>query len=407
MNKVDRSDVVVIGGGILGCATALQLLAAGVSHVRLLERDDVGGGTTAAGGGFLGNWTPQGPETAAYRYGREFYSGLHAAGVDIDYRENSMLYVAASESAWEDLGRDGDPSTRVVSPQEIEELTGGIVRAAAIRGGLHDRDGAQVHAPKVAAALAARVRAAGGIIDTRRPVTEITTRGGRVEAVQTAHGPVACDAVVVAAGAWSSDLCRQLGFFLPVVPQVTSRITTGARQVPLTLPTLFFSGLVPDEPGGGTMLWVRGHHGGLVWGGTYDVHPRHIFVDAPVPDRLDELPIDGVLEILRVADRGAEAIPSLPGRERLVVKHGAPCYTPDMRALVGPIPGVSGGYVLAGDNESGITYGPGYAKALAELITGRQDDANEFGLLRPDRFGDTVTTQQQVLDAMMDSYRAM
>lgn len=407
MSMVDRSDVVVIGGGILGCATALHLLAAGVPRVRLLERDDVGGGTTAAGGGFLGNWTPQGPEAAAYRYSREFYSGLHADGVDIDYRENSMLFVAASESAWEDLRRNDDRSTRAVSPQEIEELTEGVVRAAAIRGGLHDRDGAQVHAPKVVAALAARVRAAGGTIDTRRPVTEITTRGGRIEAVQTPHGPVACDAVVVAAGAWSSDLCRQLGWFLPVVPQVTSRITTAERQVPLTLPMLFFSGLVPDEPGGGTMLWVRGHHGGLLWGGTYEVNPRHILVDAPVPDRLDELPIDGVLEILRVADRGAKVIPALPGRDRLLVRHGAPCYTPDMRALVGPIPGVSGGYVLAGDNESGITYGPGYARALAELVAGGRDDDHEFDPLRPDRFGDTFTSQQQVLDAMMASYQAM
>lgn len=399
---VDRAEVVVVGAGVLGCAAALHLLEAGVREVRVVERDGVGRGTTAAGGGFLGHWAPDEPEIEASRYGREFYAALHDDGHDIAYRANTMLYVAASAPAWKSLSADVPETTTLLDPAGVEARTGGVVRAEGVLGGLLDESGAQVHAPKVVAVLAERIRAAGGVIDTRRPVTGITVEGGRVRGVETAHGRVACEAVVLAAGAWNSALVASLGFFLPTVAQVTSRITTGPRGVPDTMPTLFLTGLAPDEPDGGTMLWVRGHDGGLLWGGTYKVHPRDILVDAAVPDRLDELPIDGVLEILRVAERGARVSPALAARTHLRVKHGAPCYTADMRALVGEVPGVAGAYVLSGDNEAGITYGPGYARALTRRIVGGPSESAHLHAWRPDRFDGRFTNQRQIHDALAE-----
>ncbi|TCP47300.1 glycine/D-amino acid oxidase-like deaminating enzyme [Tamaricihabitans halophyticus] len=399
---VDRAEIVVVGGGILGCAAALHLLHAGVRDVRVVERDGVGQATTAAGGGFLGHWAPYELESEASQYGRKFYANLHDDGHDIAYRANSMLYVAASAPAWESLSADESAGTSVLTPAEVEARTGGVVCAASVFGGLLDQSGAQVHAPKVVATLAERVRAAGGVIDTRRPVTAITVEGGRVRAVETARGRVDCEAVVLAAGAWNSELAASLGFFLPTVPQVTSRITTGPRGVPDTLPTLFLTGLASDEPDGGTILWARGHDGGLLWGGTYDVYPRDILVDTPVPERLDDLPIDGILEIMRIATRGAQVSPRLAEWTQLRIKHGAPCYTPDMRALVGEIPGITGAYVLSGDNEAGITYGPGYAKALTQRIVDGPSESAHLDAWRPDRFNDQFTTQGQLRDALAE-----
>jgi sarcosine oxidase subunit beta len=397
----DHAEVVVIGAGILGCAAALHLLQAGVREVRVVERDDVGQGTTAAGAGFLGHWASHEPEIKASRYGLEFYAALHHDGHDIAYRANSMLYVAASEPAWTILHADR-PTATVLMPAEVEARTGGVVRASGVFGGVLDESGAQVHASKVVAVLAEQVRAAGGVIDTRRPVTGITVEGGQVRGLETARGRVACEAVVLSAGAWNSELTASLGFFLPAVAQVTSRIATGPRVVPDTMPTLFLTGLAPDEPGGGTMLWARGHEGGLLWGGTYDVHPRDILVGTPVPDRLDELPIDGVLEIMRIARRGARVSPALADRTHLRVKHGAPCYTPDMRALVGEIPGVIGAYVLSGDNEAGITFGPGYAKALTQRIVGGPSESTHLNAWRPDRFDGQFNNQHQLRDALAE-----
>ncbi|MDA0634553.1 FAD-binding oxidoreductase [Nonomuraea sp. MCN248] len=370
-----------------------HLIEAGAGDVRLVERDGVGEGTTAAGGGFLGDWAPYEQESTAARYGHAFYAHLQEEGDDVGYRADGMLYVAISEAAWQELiaWQTGTPLTAA----EVERRTGGVVRAGGVRGGVLIGDGGQVHAPKVAAALAKRFRASGGRLDARRPVTAISTNKGRVRAVETATGPIACGAVVVAAGAWSGALTRDLGFFLPTAPQVTSRVSTGPLGIPGTLPLLFLTGLTAGEPDGDTLLWVREHEGGLLWGGTYPTFPRGVLIDAPVPDRLDELPLDGVLEILRIAAHGAPLMPALAGRSKLRVKHGAPCHTPDSRALVGPVPGVDGAYVLAGDNEAGITYGPGYGKALAEHIT----HGTPLDQWRPDRFGDRFSTQQQVLDA--------
>ncbi|MFI6906161.1 NAD(P)/FAD-dependent oxidoreductase [Nonomuraea sp. NPDC050394] len=391
----DRCDIAVIGGGVMGLALAVHLLDAGAGDVWLVERDGVGEGTTAAGGGFLGDWAPFEQESAAADYGRAFYARLHEEGGGIGYRTDGMVYVATDEATWHELmaGQVGRP----VPPAEVERLTGGTVRADGLHGGLLDTVGGQVHAPKVAAALARRFRAAGGRLETRRPVTAISTVKGRVRAVETTTGAVACGAVVVAAGVWSGSLTRDLGFFLPMAPQVTSRVSTEPLDIPGTLPLLFLSGLVPGDA---TLLWVREHEGGLLWGGTYSTFPRDVLIDADVPDRLDELPVDGVLEILRIAGAGESVMPALARRSRLRIKHGAPCYTPDSRALIGPVPGVEGAYVLAGDNEAGITYGPGYGKALADHIT-RGTPLDHW---RPDRFGDQFTTQGQVVAALHAVY---
>ncbi|MBB5910095.1 NAD(P)/FAD-dependent oxidoreductase [Actinoalloteichus hymeniacidonis] len=399
----DRAEVVVVGGGVMGCAMALHLLKAGVRDVRLIERDEVGQGTTAAGGGFLADWAPQEPEIQASRYGREFYSALHDNGHDISYRANSTLYIAAGEAAWRALSDGGNAADEsVLSPAEVEARTGGAVPASGVHAGLLDEDGAQVHAPKVVSVLADRVRAAGGVIDSRRPVTGITVQGGRVREVQTVRGSVGCEAVVLAAGAWNNTMANWLGFLLPQVPQVTSRVHTGPLGIPDTMPALFLTGLAPEEPAGGTMLWVRGQDGGLLWGGTYEVWPRDVLVGEPVPDRLDQLPIDGVLEILRIAERGRATLPALASREHLRISHGAPCYTPDMRALVGAVPGVTGAYILAGDNESGITYGPGYARALTRQITEGTGGSAGPDEWRPDRFADRFTDPQQIREALRE-----
>ncbi|WP_434439278.1 FAD-dependent oxidoreductase [Lentzea sp. E54] len=134
----DHAEVVVVGAGIFGCAAALHLLQAGVREVRVVERDDVGQGTTAAGGGFLGHWVPHEPEIEASRHGLEFYAALHHEGHDIAYRANSMLYVAASALAWTILRADG-PAATVLTPAEGEARTGGVVRASGVFGGCSTR----------------------------------------------------------------------------------------------------------------------------------------------------------------------------------------------------------------------------------------------------------------------------
>jgi sarcosine oxidase, subunit beta len=413
----DTADVVIVGGGIMGMSLALHLLQAGARNVRLLERDGLFEGTTSAGAGFLAPWSVMTPTHGAESkmlpielYGLRFYADLHAAGYDIDYRRNGLLWVTASEGDWieheDGPWLAGDPDSTVLGPDEITKLTGGAVLGDRVQGALYMPIGAQVTTVKVGAALAHRITELGGVVETRRPVTGLRVHRGRALGVDTPAGEVDCGTVVVAAGAWSGALLSEVGFFLPAFPQITSRIITEPIGIPETMPALMLLGTLPDEPGGGPFLWARWHDGGLLWGGTYTTHPRNILVDAPVPDRFDDLPADGVLEDQRAA-LAASYMPALSQPASLRIKHGAPCYTPDEMPLVGPVPGVDGLYALAGDNELGITHGPGYGKALAEQISGESGGFADLYPWRLDRFGDQFRNQAQVMDGLAESFSAL
>lgn len=413
----ETADVVVVGGGVMGASVALHLLESGVRRVRLLERDGLFQGTTAAAAGFLAPWSALSPLHGAEskmlpieRYGLRFYADLHAAGYDIGYRRNGVLWVAASEDSWaenKDLPwQAADPDSVALEPAEITELTGGVVLGDRVRGAQYMPNGAQISPEKAGTAFARRITELGGVIETRRPVTGLLTSSGSVAGVSTTAGQVDCGTVVLAAGAWCGEMLRQVGFFLPAFPQVTSRIITEPIGIPETMPTLMLLGTLPGEPEGGTILWARWYDGGLLWGGVYTTYPRNILVDAPVPDRFDELPTDGVAENQRVA-RAASYLPALSRPASIRVKHGVPCYTPDEMALVGPVPGVEGLYAVAGDNELGVTQGPGYGKALAEHIA---HGSSEFASLSPwrlDRFGDRFGNQAQAMDGLAASFEAL
>ncbi|MFI9503792.1 NAD(P)/FAD-dependent oxidoreductase [Nocardia sp. NPDC052566] len=401
----DHSDVVVIGGGILGCTMALHLIEAGAGSVRLLDRDGLFQGTSAAGAGFLASWTPFAAEQAVTEYGLDYYTRLQAEGHDIDLRRNGILSLDVRGSASQEISggaREYGEQATAVAAAEVEALTHGLVTGGGIPGGRFEPGGAQIFAPKVGAALAERLHRHPGVVDSRRPVTALRTRGGRIVGVDTATGTIDCAAVVVAAGAWSNELLAPLGVFLPSAPQITSRIITENLDLPSTLPALFLSGLIPEDPDGGTLLWVRWHDGGLLWGGTYDTYPRNMLLDAPMPERLDEIPDDGVRELLRVAARAATVMPVLARQSSITVEHGAPCYTPDWRALVGPVAAVEGLFALTGDNEAGFTHGPGYAKVLTDLLLHGASDLTPADEWSPNRFGDRYTTETAVIEAFLD-----
>ncbi|MCM6773545.1 FAD-binding oxidoreductase [Nocardia sp. CDC159] len=389
---------------------ALHLVEAGAGSVRLVERDGLFQGTSAAGAGFLASWTPLEAEQAVTAYGLDYYGGLQAEGHDIDLRSNGILWLDLRASSWAEISANHEQeggSATVLDAAAVEALTHGVVRGDGVRGGLFEPGGAQVFAPKVGAALAERLRRHPGVVDTRRPVTGLRTRGGRIVGVETTRGTIGCDAVVVAAGAWSNELLGSLGIFLPSAPQITSRIITENLDLPSTLPALFLSGLVPEDPDGGTLLWVRWHDGGLLWGGAYETYPRNVLLDAAKPERLDEIPYDGVRELLRVAGRAEATMPVLARRSSISVKHGAPCYTPDWRALIGPVAAVDGLHVLVGDNEAGITHGPGYAKVLTDILLHGTSDLTPADDWNPNRFGDRYPTEKSVIEAYLEYQKSL
>jgi glycine/D-amino acid oxidase-like deaminating enzyme len=394
---------VVVGGGVLGTSVATHLLRAGVRECTLVERDGVAQATSAAGAGFVDPWAAGSrgasgaEEIALANYAIAFYRELNAAHPESPYRQRGCLWMAKTESDWPYVERwltNGPPDARAVEPEEIQRLTSGIVRADGVFRGVLRPSSAQISAERATRALAETFVAEGGDLRERTPVTDIRLEDGRVTGVETPHGRIAADVVVVAAGAWTNRVLEPLGVFLPYAPLAVSRIVTEPLDVPGDLPLLFLKANASGLP---KSLWVREEEGRLMFGTNYEAPVRYAFIDTAIPDRFDQLDLEGVLDVQQGAAKLTDAIPALGRYRNFAVKHGVPCYTTDGRAIVGEIDGFSGLHVIAGCNEQGVTHGPGFGRVLADHITRGESDLADIGVWRPDRFDAALRSAQDVV----------
>lgn len=397
----DTADVVVIGGGAMGVSCAHHLNERGAS-VRLLERDGTAQATSTCGAGFVAFWgggyVPQWESSefvACERYGIDFYTALHDEMPTFGFRRAGSLYLGVSEAGWEAQLKPIAASTNVPGRQVLDAAdaaqVGEIVRADGVVGGVFDPDPVQVVARDAIGAMAQRLRDRGVPVDERRPVTRVVVEHDRVKGVETPHGNVLADVVVVAAGMWSNQLLASNGVWLAYAPMGALRITTEPLGVPSTVPML----LIPDI----AHAWVRESEGSLLWGGAYSGQHRSALLDVDPPERLRELPMDGLWETQRIGAQLASALPLLARYHDFTYAEGAPCYTPDLLPLIGEVPSVEGLYVLGGDSEAGITHGPAFGRALADAITGH-DPFVPLEPYQPDRFDGRYETARQVADAV-------
>ncbi len=398
----ERANAVVIGGGILGVSAAVHLAESGVGDLVLLERDGLAQGTSNAGAGFIGMWGAgyiaewAEEELAIEEYGLRFYERLADEGFDLGFKRNGNLWATTTEESWqahiEPLVADPHVADkRVLEPEEVEEITGVVSAAGIVRGFLHP-SGGYVSAARATLALAQRFGRLGGRIEPRRPVERIVIERGRVAAVETAHGRIETETVVVACGAWSNELLAEHGLWLSMVPLVASRIVTEPLNLPGTMPTI----MIPEF----AFIWLREEGGALLWGCDYNCFPHTAFVDTSTPERFDQLPLDGVLHTQGVGAQAAAAIPLLHRYRSMRVAHGTPCFTPDKRGLVGGVGGIDGLYAMGGCNEGGISHGPGWGRLIAELVLAGVPSNATADAFSPGRFEGEFRSGRDVLDAL-------
>jgi sarcosine oxidase subunit beta len=397
--------VAVVGGGVLGCSAALHLKLCGCESVTLIERDRIGGGTSSAGAGLLARWSAGfvpawgREELKVETYGLDFYRELSTEGHELGYRENGALFLGSARPTGPKsllpLARHDVGQLAALTPSEVEDLTDGFVRAAGIAGGMLDRRGARVSAGAAARALARRFTDLGGTSLEHEPVMSVLSvrgrrRGGFV--LETVTGTLTCQTLVVAAGGWTNTILRAFGTWLPIVPLVATRLTTEPVPVSPTLPTIQFCD--------GRRVYVREDNGSLAWGCAYEGEPRYAFVEGELPRRLNGLPLDCVAEMKRGAQDLAQAVPAISKARTARAAHGTPCYTPDLKPLIGELPSVPGLYVLAGDNYAGVTHAPGAGRLLAELVTGERDPSVDPYPYRPQRFKGEYRNGAEVVAGM-------
>lgn len=377
--------IVVVGGGIIGTSTAFHLLQAG-AKVTVLEASSIAKATSGAGAGFVAHWSagmiPMGEEGCRLQqYGLDFYGKLAGLGQEIGYRPNGTLIMALTEEGRETHLRAifdspyAPKEMQDLGPAEVGEKMKGLVDASKVHSASYNPLGIQLDTSLTLKLLVAEVARLGGDYREGVKVLNLQDHAAGVT-VETDQGKVEADGVVLAAGAWNDAFAASLGWHLPMLKMLATRVTTDARGLPSDIPTVQCRELG---------LWLRETFGAIMWGTGRHYHPYHKLGEdwiAPGQPKLEKLAMDMFEED---SPRLQEVFPPLRGAKAAAWAQGVPCYTPDRNLYLGPVPGSSNIILAGGDNESGVTHGPGMGRVAAEMILEQKPmiDPSRFRL---DRF---------------------
>lgn len=234
-NKTSPADVVIIGGGIIGCAIAFRLAQAKVK-VTVFDRGEFGAEASTAAAGMI---APQGETTEPQEFSklcvksRDLYSGFVAeieelSGESVGYRRDGSMLVGISEAECEELEEIHHAQAK--QGLSLELLTGDAARhrvaglAGEIRCGLFVPGDHWVDNQLLAAALVKACHAAGVLLCPHSEVTSLDARNSRLESVEVStHGGTNSETVsagqfILAAGCWSRQLAASIGMELPLEP---------------------------------------------------------------------------------------------------------------------------------------------------------------------------------------------
>ena len=214
-----RSDVVVIGAGIVGACTAYYLARQGVD-VALLEKGRVGAEQSSRNWGWCRQQNRDARELPMATRSLDLWEALAAEiGEDVGFRRSGLLYLSndeaeiASWERWRDFARTQGVVTHMLSAAEASE------RARATgkpwKGGVFSPTDGIAGPERAAPVIARAVTKCGGSVHQSCAARGIELEGGRVSGVVTEHGTIQTRTVVLAGGAWSSSFVRQLGLRFP------------------------------------------------------------------------------------------------------------------------------------------------------------------------------------------------
>jgi len=361
----ERVQVVIIGGGIVGCSVAYHLTRRGWTDVLLLERHQLTSGTTWHAAGLVGQLRATHNLTRLAQYTTQLYQGLAAeTGQPTGFRQCGSLAVASTDARMEELKRGASMAScfglevEVLDPTECAALWPPM-EARDIKGGVWLPKDGYTSPADTCRALAAGARQRGARVMEGVAVTRILHAGGTATGVLTEQGPVTAEVVVNCAGMWAGELAATCGVNVPLhAAEHFYVVTEPIADLPLDLPVL----RDPDactyvKPEAGRLLagWFEPVAKPWGMGGI----PRD-FAFGTLPDDMDH--------VAPLLEGAARRIPCLGHAGIRLWFNGPESFTPDVRYLLGEAPELRRFYVAAGFNSIGIQSAGGAGKVLADWI---------------------------------------
>ncbi len=396
----DRAEVVVIGGGIVGCSVAYHLTRRDVSDVVLLEQGALTCGTTWHAAGLVSQLKSTHSLTRLATYSARLFEELEdETGQATGYRTPGSISVADNDQRWEEILRGATMAegvgveTRVVDLDEASELWP-LMRTDDLVGALYiPRDG-QTSPVDTTMALAKGAKTRGARIIEGVSVTDLKVADGRISGVITERGEIETETVVLATGMWTRHLAARIGVNVPLQACEHFYIVTEPLEgMEIGTPTL-------RDPGNYT--YFKEETGKLMAG---------FFEPRGKVWRTDEVPRDfsfGTLDedwehLGPIFERAIHRVPALGECGLQLFFNGPESFTPDGVYYMGEAPEVDGCFVAAGFNSVGIQSAGGVGWALADWIADRRPpmDLNSVDIRRALPFqADTDYLQDRISESL-------
>ena len=366
------NEVVIVGGGVAGCATAYYLAKAGVG-VTIIEREGVGTQASGYSAGGLnplqgaGIPGPLGPlAIESFRMHRSLWKPLRdESGVDFHPKTVSGIRLASDDSEIEELQETLDIfeaakhfSAHWIDAQDVREAEPRV--ASGFSRALYTYGNAALDSYLFTLALSKAAQTIGATVRQGTVTGLKRTAGDRAGGVVLEDGGLDCDVVVLASGPWSAEAERWIGSPIPVEPYKGEILRMDLPGPPLA----------SDLSSGHTSLYQRAQ--GLVWIGATE--EQRGFAREPRQSARQTL-LDGAIKLM----------PAMS--EAKLVKHTA-CLrplTPDWLPIIGRAPNLDNVYLATGAGKKGILISTGMGKAVADLITDGRTEL-PVGEFAPERF---------------------